>query len=74
MVKKSKEYENTRSVSVAYGNFVAVLQYCISRGDLAASFIACYDADTNIKQDADITVLARQFLQKCSGDGWSLIC
>ena len=72
--KKRKGYKNTRSVSAAYENFVVVLRYCISRGGIATSFIACYDADTNIKQDADITVLARQFLQKRFGEGWSLIC
>ena len=48
--KKRKGYESTRSVSVAYENFVVVLQYYNSGDRLAAIFITCYDADTNINR------------------------
>ena len=46
---KRRRHEITRSASVAYGNFVVVLQYYISRGDLAANFVTCYEAERSIQ-------------------------
>ena len=47
---KRKKHESTRSVSVAYENFVVVLHYYLSKGDLAASFITCYEANRSIQK------------------------
>lgn len=47
--RKRQRHEFTRSVSVAYGSFVVVLHYYLSRGSLAASFITCYEAERSIQ-------------------------
>ena len=46
---RRRRHEITRSASVAYGNFVVVLQYYIAKGDLAANFVTCYEAERSIQ-------------------------
>ncbi|GGE47774.1 hypothetical protein GCM10011360_38700 [Primorskyibacter flagellatus] len=44
-----KQYDPSRSVAVAYGDFVVVLRFSAKQnGDLKANFVTCYDADNSI--------------------------
>ncbi|MCA1287911.1 hypothetical protein [Salipiger bermudensis] len=48
-IKPRKRYDPSRSVAVAFGDFVVVLRFSAKQnGELRANFVTCYDADNSI--------------------------
>ena len=48
-IKPRKSYDASRSVAVAYGDFVVVLRFGVKKnGSLKANFVTCYEADNSI--------------------------
>lgn len=48
-IKRLERYDPTRSVAVAYGDFVVILKFRATRsGVLKSNFVTCYDADNSI--------------------------